>query len=516
MIFNLVVSAVISAVLLFNLFPKSLDLEPEVYFKLINTYENITKHELDTWLSSQSKISIDKIIRNIADPSLNSSLKELDPTVSNGVIVASKSKQSPDYYFQWIRDEAIVLNALINLCGSEIDVDFSTTFELYLENNYNLQRIDNLSGNVSSYMNLGEPKFLVTSQPFDEPWGRPQNDGPALRSIAIANLLLGGSKTVNRDGTISHATNWSTRAFEDIVKNDLLFINKYWNSTSFDLWEEVDSFHFFTSLTQLKAVGEGIRLVQQLEPANTKFLRELNSTFTSLLDFLVRYVDYDKNMITETPLNLSNRPSGLDISVILACLVTHDSHGSKFSYFNVDNLRILNTLNELISSMSILYPINSSKLGTNLGIAVGRYPEDVYDGVGISQGNPWFLATCSVSELLFKLIVKLVNDGKDLKLDPRLDAFYYTRMFSSTQGEVVIPYKSVLFASLIQNLFRYSDSFLLVVKEHIDNTTGSLSEQFNRNTGFMQGAEDLTWSHAALLNALRARNAAVAALAALH
>ena len=35
---------------------------------------------------------------------------------------------------------------------------------------------------------------------------------------------------------------------------------------------------------------------------------------------------------------------------------------------------------------------------------------------------------------------------------------------------------------------------------------GSLSEQMNRNTGFMQSAPDLTWSYASLLSALEQRS----------
>jgi hypothetical protein len=40
---------------------------------------------------------------------------------------------------------------------------------------------------------------------------------------------------------------------------------------------------------------------------------------------------------------------------------------------------------------------------------------------------------------------------------------------------------------------------------HCDQTTGALTEQFNRDTGIMQGATDLTWSYAAVLTAFRHR-----------
>ena len=38
-----------------------------------------------------------------------------------------------------------------------------------------------------------------------------------------------------------------------------------------------------------------------------------------------------------------------------------------------------------------------------------------------------------------------------------------------------------------------------------DHGVTSLAEQINRDSGYMQGARDLTWSYAALLSAIRAR-----------
>lgn len=47
--------------------------------------------------------------------------------------------------------------------------------------------------------------------------------------------------------------------------------------------------------------------------------------------------------------------------------------------------RILSTLNSLINTFEPLYPINTQ----SVGVGIGRYPEDIYNGVGTSQGNPW-------------------------------------------------------------------------------------------------------------------------------
>lgn len=51
-----------------------------------------------------------------------------------------------------------------------------------------LQTVSNPSGDLSSGAGLGEPKFNVDLTEFTGAWGRPQRDGPALRSIALIDF----------------------------------------------------------------------------------------------------------------------------------------------------------------------------------------------------------------------------------------------------------------------------------------------------------------------------------------
>jgi glucoamylase len=55
------------------------------------------------------------------------------------------------------------------------------------------------------------------------------------------------------------------------------------------------------------------------------------------------------------------------------------------------------------SKFSSLYSINSG-IASWLGTAIGRYPEDTYNGVGNSEGNPWFLCTNAFAELYYRAI----------------------------------------------------------------------------------------------------------------
>jgi glucoamylase len=56
-----------------------------------------------------------------------------------------------------------------------------------------MQAVSNPLGNLSNGAGLGEPKYDINITVFNEPWGRPQPDGPALRAsafIAYGNHLL--------------------------------------------------------------------------------------------------------------------------------------------------------------------------------------------------------------------------------------------------------------------------------------------------------------------------------------
>ncbi|KAF5101184.1 hypothetical protein D0Z03_000658 [Geotrichum reessii] len=60
------------------------------------------------------------------------------------------------------------------------------------------------------------------------------------------------------------------------------------------------------------------------------------------------------------------------------------------------------------------------------------------------------------------------------------------------------------FESVVLSILAYGDSFLDVIREHVDSN-GSMSEQFNRYDGYMTGAKDLTWSYGSFWSAVRQR-----------
>lgn len=80
--------------------------------------------------------------------------------------------------------------------------------------------------------------------------------------------------------------------------------------------------------------------------------------------------------------------TGLDCAVPLA--VVHAGDTGMGTWSAADE-RMLSTLRLYVLSFDGLYGINKGKNWTE-GWAVGRYAEDVYNGIGISRGNPWYVS----------------------------------------------------------------------------------------------------------------------------
>ncbi|KAG5421358.1 SGA1 [Candida metapsilosis] len=470
---------------------------------------DVSPPEFETWLEIQQNTSLHAILQNIN---------------SDGVIVASPSRQNPNYYYQWIRDSAITVRTLIsyledlyesNANVSQLSNQVANLIELYVLNSYCLQRTPNRSGNFSNWAGLAEPKFNVDMTAFDDSWGRPQRDGPGLRAMTIIQFVDYLNRTNNE---VSHPELKDLKyIYKEIIKPDLQYICQYWNETGFDLWEEVDSIHFFTSLVQLKALQMGIRWSRYFNDEEGGFTSRLVDSF----DILKRHVNDDfgftsleTNHVVESPQLLeSGERFGLDIASILAVIYTHENDDkeeqteeaqSRPIPFTLFNPYVLNSISGLIFDMRQRYPINENRFG----VALGRYPEDVYNGVGTSEGNPWFIATATASEFIYQFIYNLQSRKSSLKINDANRQFFQP-LINITESEYILEYNTTDFNSVVSKLTAYADSFLDVVRTHTDSQ-GRMSEQFNKYTGYMQGAKDLTWSYSAVWNAIRWRKRALA------
>ena len=139
--------------------------------------------------------------------------------------------------------------------------------------------------------------------------------------------------------------------------------------------------------------------------------------------------------------------------------------------------------------------INADDEARGLGSLLGRYPGDYYDGDDdqATQAHPWALCTCSFAELYCRVAASGSSTGK-VPLDADSSLFFAQIGVDehAASGDV---------ASALRDA---GDRMLEAVIFHIDHL--ELSEQFDRDTGFEKSVSNLTWSYAAFLSAVRARN----------
>ncbi|OMJ11206.1 Glucoamylase, intracellular sporulation-specific [Smittium culicis] len=111
------------------------------------------------------------------------------------------------------------------------------------------------------------------------------------------------------------------------------------------------------------------------------------------------------------------------------------------------------------------------------------------------------MATREVIDFL-KSSAKILNAKSKLKMGAGL--------FDEYLGILVTP-NTVVFKDIIQLLFDSGDEFLRRVKYHTASD-GGMKEQWNSETGFNQGAADLTWSYTAFCTMKNSRDAAKRAI----
>jgi glucoamylase len=235
---------------------------------------------------------------------------------------------------------------------------------------------------------------------------------------------------------------------------------------------------------------------------------------------LTKFWNAKKGHLVET---LWSKRSGLDCGLLLGSLHALPYHtSSDEAIYPPWSDEILISLLALTRDQHDRFPINSSPSEDQddddngveeynfEGTGIGRYPEDIYDGYGTSNrgGNPWFLCTSSAAEILYRTASRF-STSSNLTITPLALPFYQSLLATSSLDVEVGTFgpSDALYHSVIEKLKVTGDSFLEVVKTHVD-VDGSMSEQFDRVTGYMRGARDLTWSYGAFLGATRARKMA--------
>lgn len=194
--------------------------------------------------------------------------------------------------------------------------------------------------------------------------------------------------------------------------------------------------------------------------------------------------------------NSNDGRSGKDSNSILASIHTFDpSIGCDAATFQPCSDKALSNLKVYVDSFRSLYGVNSG-IPAGTAVAVGRYPEDVY-----FNGNPWYLSTFAVAEQLYDSLYVWKQTGSITVTATSL-AFFQELVPSVTAGTYAS--SSSTFTSIINAVSTYADGFVSEAAKYVPSD-GSLSEQFDKNTGTPLSAVHLTWSYASFLSATARR-----------
>jgi glucoamylase len=304
---------------------------------------------LDDWVQEQKVYSFERIhkILGTADKPYAG--------VPYGAVIASPSQSDPNYFYHWVRDAALVMASLDQYSGDQSESRRN-------ENVFNaFARRVKIHQESAKISDLGEPKFYLDGRGYSEPWGRPQNDGPALRALFLmqrANKLLQQGKTqAVKESFFNEGLPATT-----LVKRDLEYVSHQWRNPDFDLWEEVKGQHFYTRMVQMLALRKGSEFAAKLgEPLAARWYAEQAK---EIKDSIAQHHrgPYIKSHIIRVG-GLDYKESSLDASVLLAF------NHTKINPLLWDGLteKYWQTFTELWQSFGSIYKINHNLPGVVFG-----------------------------------------------------------------------------------------------------------------------------------------------------
>jgi glucoamylase len=467
---------------------------------------------LDDWIDREARFAASAMARAISATDLIKDRPGFGQRIipRPGSVVASPVLAAydpdPDYFFHWFRDSAIVIDAMrvAQAHGLEkrIAVDHLREFVEFSRSLSNLDGREFLR-HERSRAEI-EPSFLQYVRPDAEiaavfgdavqaearvnpdgtldftRWARPQNDGPALRVLALKRWR---DAQPDLDGTLP-------AAMLELVVGDLEFIRSRAEERSFDIWEEESGYHYYTRLVQAQALACGAEWLQATgDSAQARACRTIADELAPNLDASWSAVGgYYRSRA-----GVAGGAAGksLDIAVILGVLHAGRADG----VHSVLDPKAQATLSALEDLFDAEYAINRHR-PPDRGPAMGRYADDLYYG-----GNPWYVATLAAAEFYFKLAVALLSGAE---LAATKENARFRRGLIATDGAP----GSVAFAAAA---IERGDSFMCTVQVFTP-ASGDLSEQFDRASGAQTSAKHLAWSYAAFITAAASRRRAVLAI----
>jgi glucoamylase len=340
---------------------------------------------LENWIEHQRRHAA-LMMRQSISPAIVKNRPRFFQTIvpSPGSVVASPVLASydpePDYFFHWYRDSAVVMDAL-RLVVDEVP-DAHALFDDFVAFSLGLEKLD---GRIVPPPQA-EPDFArflrqdlaaahgeaIGAETRVNPdgtlditdWPRPQNDGPALRALAVMRWGAPGEAAAR------------------LLRGDLGFVLRHAREPCFGVWEEEKGLHYYVLRVSAAALEAGADWL--MARSDTEFAAQCRQEAKAILAALESWWLPEEGFIRAHLLAPPRTGKELDVSVILAA-----NHAG----VRADE-KLLATLARLEELFYALYPINWERAAP----AIGRYAGDRYYG-----GGAWYAATLAAAEFCYRL-----------------------------------------------------------------------------------------------------------------
>jgi glucoamylase len=483
-------------------------------------------NEADTllnWMTRQYDFAARSMLRAISATDLVKERPHLGQIIRPvpGSVLASPEIASydpdPDYFFHWLRDSAIVIDALrVLVTERALGLDALGYFADFIQFSRGLCQLDGraflrhgdfrraidpaflvhvrsdveLNGIVGDHA-LGEVRYNPDGTLDVIKWARPQNDGPALRALTLLRFC-------SLDALREHECYASVKAQ---IECDLDYTLRHWREPCFDLWEEIFGHHYYTRVVQYAALAEGSKWMDETgDLVRARSYRAQAQEISACLDshFDPKEGVYLSCLGDGSESRNVSPMRQLDIAVTLGVIHAARSDGPH----SVLDPKALATQARLEQLFAREYKINLDR-GPGCAPAMGRYAGDVY-----YSGGAYYFSTLGAAQFYFR-VAEGIGKGATIPV---------TRENQTLLAEMLAVPPETLAATSIEPRFRArlfgaffdrGDMFMAMVRKHTP-ASGELSEQFAQTNGAQTSAKNLAWSYAAFITAFASRKAASA------
>lgn len=476
----------------------------------------LTSHLENCPFSEHDKEAIvTNLLKNIATNTHSLTFIDQDTVLKAlpGAIIASPSlpdhKFSQSYFFHWVRDGAISINAICDLYVEASSQEKKIRYREMLVHYLHFVEVMQTQPMLHGIHVLGEPKFNIDGSVWSQDWGRPQLGGTAFQAIVLSKIL-GIFEAEGAQDLVHKIYNTDSNS---LLKANLEHCARTWAENSVNVWEELKGNHFSVRFVQYIALNVGAAVAKRLnDPGAAAYYHDIRG---HLEDELRTHWKESLGYYFETIHQENKLGGGLDASVLNALFAGHITNIAED--FVLTSYQSLSTFYSIRQAFEGLYQINVARRAAGKrGVLLGRYPQDVYDGNYDRYGNPWFITSLALASVYYGIILQLLQGNT---ITANFLAQQFLRQVAPTlhfECHDRLDAQHKHYQPFIQNLFEEAEAILCFIKECMitesDGSTMHMSEQIDRASGAQVSAKDLSWSYAALLSTLKMRETVLTSL----